>query len=144
MKVAAALAAFTLLVGSAFASPAADRLQDKRQVACGTVGAYQCTSDFLSMEVCDWDGVFKRLNPGCNPNEKCKDNAYGNNIPYCLSDVPPKLGSEEGAPCTQPGSYVCNKATTAILVCDLSHTYRLNGAACPNTCKVISGIPYCF
>ena len=45
--------ALLALTGAAFASPT------KRN--CATPGTYRCAPDFKSMEVCDFDGGWKRL-----------------------------------------------------------------------------------
>jgi hypothetical protein len=99
------------------------------------------------MEVCDWDGRWKRLDPGCPSGTACQDNPYGTNIPYCMAvPVPPDNHNPPGQTCSVKGKYTCFTDKTGhqgIQICDVSNKLQVVGM-CPNYCSNISGIPYCF
>jgi len=140
---AVAAAAFT------YASPTERNAPHAKRDACTTVASYRCHPDATTMDVCDWDYVWKPLSPGCPTGTSCVENAYGNNIPYCLL-TPPVTGggggSVPGAACTAVSQYSCyvdSAGLPGIQICDLSgHLQKVGG--CPNSCNYIAGIPYCF
>ena len=120
---------------------------------CGTPATYRCAASKATIEVCDWDGAWKPLDPGCPSGTSCEDNPYGNNIPYCMAV--PVTGGPGGNPggnpggsgaCTVASQYSCFTDTSGkpgIQICDLSLNLQVVGM-CPNSCSYISGIPYCF
>jgi len=116
---------------------------------CGTPGVYRCAPALDTMEVCDFDGNWKRLDPGCPADTECQPNPFGNNIPYCMVKGPGSSGpggspgGSVGGSCSTAGQYSCTSDYSAIQICDLSYVLELVGA-CPNYCANIAGIPYCF
>jgi len=129
------------LAAVASASPA-ERLAARN---CGAPSTYRCAADKSTMEVCDWDGNWKPLVPGCPAGTACSDNPFGNNIPYCVN-VPVGGGGPVGGSCTVASQYSCfvnAQGKPGIQICDLSYTLQTVGL-CPNSCGYISGIPYCF
>jgi hypothetical protein len=118
----------------------------KPPAGCGTPGVYRCAAAKDTMEVCDFDGAWKRLDPGCPKDTECQPNPFGNNIPYCMvktTGTGTATPSGPGASCATPGKYTCTPNGKAIQVCDVSKKNVLVGG-CPNYCSYIAGIPYCF
>jgi len=139
MKVTAA--AVLALATAAFASPS-ERLAAR---SCGAPATYRCAPSKTTMEVCDWDGNWKPLVPGCPTGTSCADNPYGNNIPYCVAAPVTNPVNPSGS-CTVPSQYSCFTDTSGkagIQICDLSYKLQTVGL-CPNYCAYIAGIPYCF
>jgi len=81
------------------------------------------------MEVCDWDGLWKPLDPGCLSGIACKDNPYGSYIPYCMAvPAPPDGGHPPGHTCSVYGQYTCFTDKTGhqgIWICDLSNQLQV-------------------
>ena len=114
---------------------------------CGAPATYRCAADKKTMEVCDWDGLWKRLDPGCPSGTACEDDPYGSHIPYCMAvPAPPDGGHPPGHACSVHGQYTCFTDKTGhqgIQICDLSNQLQVVGM-CPSYCSNISGLPYCF
>jgi len=113
---------------------------------CTNPGTYRCATDKTTMEVCDWDGTWKRLTPGCQAGTECQKNPYGNNIPYCVATPVNPTPTPPGGNCNVIAQYTCFRDAhhrSGIQVCDLSNHLQTVGM-CPNYCAYIAGIPYCF
>jgi hypothetical protein len=113
---------------------------------CGTPGVYRCAPAKDTMEVCDFDGNWKRLDPGCPKDTECQPNPFGNNIPYCMvktTNTGTGTPTGVGANCATAGQYTCTPDGKSIQVCDVSKKNVLVGK-CPKYCSYIAGIPYCF
>lgn len=143
MKYTVIVAAVTALLGSTsvFASPT-----ERAKRGCGAPGTYRCAASLATMEVCDWDGAWKPLNPGCPSGTACEENPFGNGIPYCIATPVTPPVTPTGGSCSVQAQYSCftdSAGKPGIQICDLSNTLKVVGM-CPDHCAYIAGIPYCF
>jgi len=134
-----------LLAATAVASPAVASPTERVKRSCGSPGTYQCAPSLATMQVCDWDGNWKDLDPGCPSGTACEEDPFGTGIPYCMATQTPPSGTQGGT-CSTPGQYSCftdGSGQEGIQICDLSSQLQVVGM-CPNYCAPIGGIPYCF
>lgn len=135
--------AFLALASTALAAP-----QQTKRTACTAPGTYICAADRTTMEVCDFDGYYKRLSPGCPTGTSCSYPANGGGLPYCTNNPvpPPPVTPRDGESCGKVNEFTCfvnAQGKAGIRICDQQYKLQTVGL-CPKRCDYIGGIPFCL